>query len=136
MTAQGGLDHVGHDEPGRAVHLLQPLDRGAQVLLPLVFQVEAVEFLENAVQHALDAIGGRAGIGKDGHHLRQFGNRSHADFVPVVERVPQRGKGLFGRLVAGVFQHAGEEQMLQHRALRGRRCGLVVLFQDLVDLAK
>ena len=71
MAAQGRLHHVGHGELRRAVDLLQPLDRGAEVLLPLVLEVEGIQLLEDAVQDALDAVGGDARVGQRRHHLGQ-----------------------------------------------------------------
>ena len=111
-------------------------DRRAEVLLPLVFQVEVERGLEDGVQHALDAVGGGARIGQAGHHLRQLRNRRDADFVPVEERVDQRRERLFGRVVMGVFQAAGEQQVLDHRAPGVRRRRLVVLLQNLVDFGE
>ena len=48
----------------------------------------------------------------------------------------KRREGLFGRLVSGVFQAAGEDQMLHHRPPGIGRGGLVVLLEDLVKLCE
>ena len=48
----------------------------------------------------------------------------------------KRRERLFRGVVMGVFQAAGEQQMLDHRAPGVRRRRLVVLLQNLVDLGK
>ncbi len=136
MPAQGRLDHVGHGEAGRAVELLQPLDRRAQVLFPLVFQVEIERCFEDGVQQAFDAVGGGTGVRQAGHDFRQLGNGRNPDLVPIEKRVHHRREGLFRRIAMGVFQAASKQQVLDHRAPRvdGRR--LVVLLQHLVDFGE
>ena len=111
-------------------------DGRAEVLLPQVFQVEVEGGLEDGVQHPLDAVGRGAGVGQAGHHLRQFRDRRYPHLVPIEERMHQRREGLLRRVVTGVFQATGEQQVLDHRAagVAGRR--LVVLLQHLVDLGE
>ena len=48
----------------------------------------------------------------------------------------QRREGFFGRLVAGFFQTAGEQQMLHHRPVGVHRHRLVVLLENLVQFGE
>ena len=88
------------------------------------------------MQHALDAVGRGARVGQAGHHLRKLRNRRHPNLVPIEKRVDQGRERLFRGVVAGVFQAAGEQQVLDHRAARVRRRRLVVLLQNLVDFGE
>ena len=110
MAIQRGLNHVGHDEAARTVHLFQPFDCGAKRLLALFLQVKAIELFEDGVQHALDAVGRRPRIWQNCHNLGKLGDRGHADFVPIEEGMFERGESFFGRFQQRVvLQHASKK---------------------------
>ena len=136
MAAQRGLHRERHRAARGAVEILEPLDGRAEVFLLRVFQIEIEAGLEHRMQHALDPVRRRTRVGQARHHLGELRNRRHADLVPIEKRMHQRREGLFGRFVTGIFQTTGEQQMLHHRPARVRRHRLVVLLENLMQLAE